>query len=420
MSLFTRAKSIAGEIPGTPLDFVMNKMKEALIKIYSQCDWSFQRGITYANWLVPGNIATSGTSTVTPYSNQVTLDGAATSALNLYMSSPGAVFLTQLQYRDPQYSIYNIVGVGLNGGVGYVDISSEGYGQMAGVYIYSVLDNGPGTGGTVSIVVLSNGLVTEQPIVLTPGSGYLNPYINFSQGGTSQATFQVFQSIVLTLDRPWMEPTSGGGNSYMIYQAYFVAPVQHFTKFIEMRDTTDGSPIDFWSMTQSELAVRDPQRLIFSDPDFCVPAGVDTRPGTSTPGWPMFELWPQQLSYEPYSFSYRSLGPVPETQQDFLSFFPPYPLSEELVEWRTREVLYQFKEAQKDKTEARGSGANWILLAQMAKKEYDAVLDKIIAIDLNLNGEAITSTTNRSRGLSGRPFANSRGNLNVGGYGNDD
>lgn len=390
-------------------------MREALIKIYQEVDWSFQRGITYANWLIPGNVASNGTSTVTPYSNEVILNGAATAAVNTYTSSPGAVFLTQLQYRDPSYSIYNIVGVGLNGTVGYVNILTAGTGQIPGVFIVDVLDTGPGTGGTVQITVLSNGMVTEQPIVITPGSGYVNPFISFSTSG-APATFQVFQNIVLTLDRPWLEPSTGGGQSYMIYQAYQVGPSKYFHKFIEIRDTTNAQPIDFWSMTQAELSSRDPQRTLFSNPDFCVPAGVDTRPGTSTPGWPMFELWPQQLSYLPYSYSYRTLGPVPESQEDFLTFEPPQPLSYELVKWRTKEVLFQFKEAQKDKTQARGAGANWIILAQMAEKEYARVLDKIIAIDLNLNGEALSRTVAPNSFGSGLPFANRQGGLNVGGY----
>lgn len=414
------AKSIAGQVGGTPLDLVLEKMQQALIKIYQQCDWSFQRGITYANWLVPGNVASSGSTTVTPYSNLVTLNPAATSSVNIYLASPGAVFLTQLQYRDPQYSIYNIVGQSGDGTVSYVNVLTPGSGQTPGLYTVPILDSqGAGTGGTIAVLVNTDGTVTIQPTVLTVGSGYVYPYFTFAEGGVP-AAFQVFQNLVLTLDRPWLEPTSGGGQSYMIYQAYFVAPVKYFNKFIEMRDTTDGSPIDFWSETQASLAVRDPQRLIFSDPTFCVAAGVDTRPGSSTLGYNMYELWPQQLSYEPYSFSYRSLGPVPETQQDFLSFFPPVPISFELIEWRTREVLYQFKEAQKDKTEARGSGANWLLLAQMAKKEYDALLSPIIAIDLNLNNEAISHTSRGSGFSSQRPWANRLGQLNLGNYPDSD
>lgn len=416
MALYQVAKRIAGRVGGVSLDLVMESMKQALILIYQSQDWSFQRGITYANWLAPGNVATNGSTTVTPYSNLVTLDGAATAAINTYTASPGAVLLTTLQYRDPSYSIYNIIAQALGGTVGYVNILTAGFGQIPGIWVVPVTDaTGPGTGGSVQITVLSNGLVAGPVLVLNPGSGYVSPVINFSSSGVV-ATFQVFQNIVLTLDRPWLEPTSGGGQDYMIYQAYFVAPVQYFSKFIEMRDTTDAQPIDFWSMTQAELAIRDPQRTCFSDPDFCVPAGIDNRPGSSTLGWYMFELWPQQLSYEPYSFSYRSLGPVPQTQQDFFIMSPPMPLTDELVEWRTKEVLFQDKEAAKDKSEARGSGANWLLLAQMAAKEYAKILDKITAIDLNLNGEAFSRTSPPGRGFSGRPFANRQGGLNVGSY----
>jgi hypothetical protein len=416
MSLFTMCKRVAGEVGGTSLDLVMESAKQAIIKVFQQNDWSFQRGITYANWLAPGNVASNGSSTVTPYSNLVILDGAATAAINTYTASPGAVLLTTLQYRDPSYSIYNIVGQGLNGTVGFVNILTFGFGQIPGIWNVAVTDAvGPGTGGMVQITVLSNGLIQNPVIVLSPGSGYVQPVITFTTSGVP-ATFAVFQNITLTLDRPWLEPTTGGGQNYMIYQAYFVAPVKYFHKFIEMRDTTNAQPIDFWSMTQAELAVSDPQRTCFSDPDFCVPAGVDTRPGSSTQGWQMFELWPEQLTYEPYSFSYRSLGPVPETQVDFMSYFPPYPITEELIEWRTREVLYSFKEATRDQTLARGSGANWIMLAQMAAKEYAAVLDKIQAIDANLNGELMQRTASPGRGFSGRPFANRQGGINLGGY----
>lgn len=427
MPLYQVAKRIAGRVGNVSLDLVLETMKQALILIYQEHDWSFQRGITYANWLAPGNVGSSnggpnsaGTSTVTPYSPEVILDGAATAGINAYTATIGSVFLTTLQYRDPSYSIYNIIGVVQSGQVGYLTITNPGVSQIPGVYVVDVLDiaGGGGYGGTVQITVLENGMVMQPPVVLTAGVGYTAPYVNFVTSGTS-ATFDIFQSLLLTLDRPWLEPTAGGGQQYMIYQAYFVAPCKYFNKFIEMRDTTDAQPIDFWSKTQRDLSREDPQRTDFSDPDFCVPAGVDTRPGSSTLGWPMFELYPQQLSYEPYSFSYRSLGPVPETQQDFFTFEPPYPLTDEIVEWRTKEVLFQDKEASRDKSADRGSGANWLMLAQMAQKEYALCLDKITAIDLNLNGEAFGHTQPPGQGWRGQPFANRQGGLNVGWYGTD-
>jgi len=80
------------------------------------------------------------------------------------------------------------------------------------------------------------------------------------------------------------------------------------------------------------------------------------------------------------------------------------------------EVLYQWKEAQRDKGEARGSGSNWILLSQMAQKEYAAILDKILAVDLNINGEEFTRIEGRGRPLSNQPYSNQIGGLNIGGF----
>jgi hypothetical protein len=421
-SLYKLANRITGEVTGVDLDLCMWKMQEALTSIYDEVDWAFQRTITYANWLCPGQVANSGTFTVTPYSNTVTADTAASQQINTYTAQAGSALLTTLQYRDPAYSIYNIVGVGGDGTTSYVTVLTAGSSQTPGTYTLNVLDAAAtGVGGTVQVVVNPDGTVTLPPVVLTAGSGYQVPYITLAEGGTP-ATFQVFQNLVLTLDRPWLEPTSGPGQPYMIYQVYFVAPVLNFHKFIEMRDTTNSAPLNFWDINQAELAIRDPQRTEFTNSSYCVPAGFDYRPGTATPGYPMFELWPQQLDYLPYSFSYRQKGlpgypaGVPESFQDFQTYVLPPPITQNLLGWKTKEVLYQYKEAQRDKQAARGSGANWLLLAQYAAKEYARVLDKLIAIDLNLNGEAFQRLPGRGRPLSGQPYSNQLGQFNVGGY----
>jgi hypothetical protein len=339
LSYYDVAKGLTGRVPDTPLSLAQETVRDAVTKIYQENDWSFQRTITYANWLCPGQVANAGTFTVTPYSATVVADATATAALAT-AASAGNPLLTTLQFRNPQYSIYNVIGY--------------------------------------------------------------NP--------TGSGAFAT-----LTLDRPWLEPTKGPGQPYMLYQCYYVAPLADFQKFIEVRDTTNAAELDFWSLTQADLAVYDPQRTEFADPSYVVPAGVDQRPGSATLGYPMFELWPQQLSYIPYSFSFRRLGVIPQTYSDFVSTTLPPPLTEELLKWRSQEVLYQYKEAQRDKTAARGSGSNWILLAQMAAKEYERVLDKILAIDLNLNGEAITRIRGRMP-ISRQPYSNQLGGLNVGGY----
>jgi hypothetical protein len=342
MSYFTIAKGLTGEVPDTPLSLAQTKVAEALGYIYDQMDWSFQRAITYGGWLCPGMIANVGTYTTTPYSPEVIADATATAIL---ANRTGMPLITTLQFRNPAYSIYNIIG------------------YLAG----------------------------DDPT---------NPNAPFA---------------TLTLDRPWMEPTQGPGQSYYIYQAYFAAPVKDFRKFIEVRDTMNDFRLNFWGMTQSELAVRDPQRTNFSDPDYVVAAGIDNRVGSSTFGYQLFELWPQQLSYVPYSFSYRRRGIIPETPQDFYTLSPPYPLTDEIVRWRSINVLYQYKSAQME-AKTPGAGRGFTLLAQMAIKEYAACLDKILAIDLNLNNEEFNRIENRGRRDENGDYSNQLGQLHIGGY----
>ncbi len=337
MSLYQIAKSLTGWVPDCPLSLAQDAVQSALGFIYDSRDWSFQRPNTGGGWLAPGIVFQTGTTTTTPYSPTIICDATVTSVLASYASQP---LITQLQYRNPGYSIYNIIGYDPNGSPPYA---------------------------------------------------------------------------TLTLDRPWGEPTSGRGQPYVIYQVYFPAPSQDFRKFVEIRDTTDDQPIDFWSMTQARLAELDPQRQNYSIPQYAVPAGIDSRPGSATLGWQLFELWPQQGNYVPYTFTYLNRGPIPQSQSDWLTMNVPYPITEEMVKWRAREVLCQFKEAQKDKSAARGSGANWMLLAQMADKEYMKIWDQVISIDVNLYGEELTTTTNR-QGPNGGPYATMNKGLNLGGY----
>ena len=78
--------------------------------IYDQTDWGFQKG--FAGWLAPGMVFNGvGSFTTTPYSNQVIADATATAALVAYTGQP---FLTQLQYRNPAFAIYDIVAYDYN------------------------------------------------------------------------------------------------------------------------------------------------------------------------------------------------------------------------------------------------------------------------------------------------------------------
>lgn len=194
----------------------------------------------------------------------------------------------------------------------------------------------------------------------------------------------------LTLDRPWLEPISGAGQSYIIYQAYFPVPYPDFTKFIEIRDTTNNAPVNFNRYSQDDLSVLDPQRLIFGPavPTYAVAWGTDQRPNSATLGYPMYEIWPHNLSHMPYSFSFKRSGPLLVNPTDTVIS----PLSEDLLTWRAKEILYQFKEAQKGEMMQRGSGADWRFLAQAANKEYMERLKKVRAKDANLHRDFVTHT----------------------------
>ena len=107
MSLYNVAKKLTGKIPGISLQEGMEGVYEALLAIYRQTDWSFQKSFTGA-WLAPGIVLNQGTFTVAQYSADVIADATATAALLAYQGN--LPLITQLQFRNMAYSIYNIIG----------------------------------------------------------------------------------------------------------------------------------------------------------------------------------------------------------------------------------------------------------------------------------------------------------------------
>jgi hypothetical protein len=205
----------------------------------------------------------------------------------------------------------------------------------------------------------------------------------------------------LTLDRVWGEP-AGTKQPYMIYQAYFPAPVSavvnagitqvsvnNFKRFTDVRDTTNNYPLDYWSKSQKDLAFEDPQRTVFTDPAYVVPYKIDTRinPNTlplPTPsptfGYMLYELWPHPLSILPYSYHYIYRGPRLQNPNDTV----PYPLTEEVVIEQARVQGYLWKEANKGENVERGAGADYKFLAQAAEKVYQRKIKPIKITDAGL------------------------------------
>lgn len=398
--------ALQGDVPGVARKQAEKAIQRALGKIYDDRSWSFQNA--QAGWLPGKVLLNSGTFTVTPYSDQITADAVATQAINSLIGRP---FITELQYRDPNRFFYSIVAAAGNGSIAYGTVSSPGSGQTPGTYTVPILDNGgPGAGATALIAVASNGTVVLPPVILAEGSNYVNPYITFAEGGTP-AVFAFFQFSLLTLDRPWMEPTSGPGQPYMIYQCLFPAPAEFFRGFQSVLDTTNATRLNFWSKSQLDLALDDPQRLVFADPGYVVSFGPDNRAGSPTFGWQLFELWPHELSIEPITLEFEYAGPPLKNPNDRVV----YPLTEELVLWRAKEELYDFAEANKGKDMARGQGANFQYLSQRAHAQYEEILSKVTAVDANLRTDLLTHT-GQLVGAFGEPYSTRTGGLNVGGY----
>lgn len=408
-------------VPGTNLALCKTFINEALAMIQDENAWSFQYKI--GGWLTPPLLGGSysgqgqnqefnagatflspGTITVPAFSTQITGDAVATAAWNNLATPP---LLTQYQIRVPFYSLYNIIAQGNNGTVAYATILTPGSSQTPGTYTVNVLDTGSGSGAKLSITVNASGTVTLQPLVISVGSNYTSPYVTFSEGGIA-ATFSVSLIAVLTVDRPWMEPSQNFG-SYMAYQAYYVAP-PGFKRWDAIRDTTNNNPLDYWSYTQRDLANIDAERTVFDEPLYVVPIGPDQRPGSSTYGQMCFELWPGPISSLPYTFQCECNYPPLVNPTDTV----PFPLTDELVKWRAYEVMYQWCESQKGTDIERGSGANWQFLSGAAQKEYEKRLKQIRIMDRHLMELYFTRAQQTPPPGYQDGFATLAGQLNIG------
>ena len=409
-------------VAGMSQALAKTRINEAFQKIQNENTWSFQ--CKDGEWLTPnllGSPTTTflspGTITVNPFSTQIVGDAVATAAWLAPVPYPP--LLTQQQIRVPYYSLYNIIAIGPApaGMLAYLTIYTPGSGQTPGTYIVNgTVPGGPGSGAQVQITVNADGTVTIPPVITNPGSGYINPdgtanAPNFTlAAGGVPATFVAVLFAAITIDRPWMEPPQVNGG-YMIYQAYYAAP-PGFKRWFTVRDPTNNNSMNFWSKTEIDLANDDPQRTIFDQPYYVVPYQIDQRPGSTTLGQMLFELWPHPISQLPYSFSCQCNWPALSAPNDTV----PYPLTDEMVKQRAYEMIYLWKEAQKGDDQQRGSGANWQFLVGAHKAEYQELLKEIRIMDRHLL-ELYFTKAGIQDAFGGEPFATVSGQVNVGGWG---
>src|SRR6266446_3485331 len=93
---------LAGEVSGLPVPLARSKINEALGTIYDESLWSFQ--LAESGWLTPGLLfgtgtQSTGTITVTAYSNQVVGDATAAALWVAYAAGGNRPLLTECQIR---------------------------------------------------------------------------------------------------------------------------------------------------------------------------------------------------------------------------------------------------------------------------------------------------------------------------------
>ena len=192
-------------------------------------------------------------------------------------------------------------------------------------------------------------------------------------------------AVILTLDRMWIDSYYlGSGVGYSIYQPYIAAPVQTLQAWEYFMDVRNVIHLDvnntrgIWE----KINGADPQRQIFSNPGNLIPHGVDTRPGSSTYGYPMFELYPQPQSIYVYQMGYSWAGP--DLTDTAGQSAVPYPMTEHCVKTLGRVKAYEWAEANKDASNPRGAGADFRFLMDAANKEYKDQLHEIRMIDRDI------------------------------------
>ncbi|CAN5951054.1 unnamed protein product [Sphagnum jensenii] len=286
-----------------------------------------------------------------------------------------------LEWEELFFPVINYSFSVVNGSFEYMNIGSTGTPIPNPVFQDTV------TGLYWQISVVGGSLVETQ---ITSPSTFILSYpvadvttaasysFQFTSGSFGVVPTGLSNFASLTLDRPWMEP-SQVNSGYMAYGAYFPAPAG-LKKWLAIRDTTNNQPMDWYTYTQVDLSEVDPQRTDFAQPQYVVPYGPDTRQGSATYGQMLYELWQHPLTQLPYTYQCEASWPALVNMTDTL----PYPLTEELVKFRTYEVISLWKEMQKGEDMERGSGTNWQFLAKAYREEYESRLKKIALVDRQL------------------------------------
>jgi hypothetical protein len=424
---------ILGAIPGMNTGLAKTKINEAFEAIQNENIFSFQ--LKTGGWLAPGQLGgpnssflSPGTISVQPYTDIIIGDAVANAA----WAAANQPFITQYQIRVPYYSLYNIIAYQSIPYPSAFVLTDTVTGQL---YSFSVAS------GAFQFIPVTFGNVIANPVFYDAGLGVywqlqvtngalvsfettsanaIDQYLVADTVTNLTRAFQFyygsFENIPtnvgplgqLTLDRLWMEPAAPPGTNYLAYQAYFASP-PGFKEWHYIVDTVNNNYMDWWSLNAIDLSEQDPQRTLFSQPEYVVPWGIDSRQNSSTAGQFLWELWEGPVgSPLPYNFGCKCNWPALVGASDTL----PFPLTEEVVKLRALAMSALWKESSKGDDMERGSGANWQFLSQAYNKEYANRLKLCKNMDRNIVD--LYFTRMRRRPQNQEPYASVGGQMSVG------
>jgi hypothetical protein len=168
---------------------------------------------------------------------------------------------------------------------------------------------------------------------------------------------------IATLDRAFADPSNAAA-AYQVYQLYYAAPFKDHRAWLSVRNPTMFIDLDL-TTTRAQVDAMDPQRSWYQFPTRVVPYARDTRVGSATLGYPLFELWGQPVA----PFTYQCYGVRSGVDFSLPTDTVPQPLDEDLILAKAREFAYEWAEANKDIT-PRSSGPDFRFLIGKAQADF--------------------------------------------------
>ena len=211
----------------------------------------------------------------------------------------------------------------------------------------------------------------------------------------------------LTLDRPFIDPLpSLTGVGYQMYQAYQPMPVG-FRRFLSCMDMFDMWFMDIWTSRRTE-DLRDPTRLISSNPYRMLPLGTDRRgAGTPTPSATLNQQLYEMYPYPTTEIAYQWYAVIDWPELAANSDTLPPQITEEVVVQKALTWAYRDAESRKDIMAAKGSGGNYLALKKQAEEDFLIRLKTLRLLDRDAVDSFMVDLQSFNRGFV-RPWYSSQ------------